>query len=404
MASQILSVRSGEEYNKEIMTSTKAHLIKQISENPTLLQNNNFCSVLFSDLDKTHTKQLAKCLIKLYLVDSELGMLQSNAVTNNRTLLNFLVLETARNIAKCLENNNLLSHMLGKSDFNMVSFVKETEIVQYFDQLSIKSENQDAIKSYVNIFNQLPLCYLEENYQLVAIFFLLAIKKSTDGKKLKRNIDTILQSIYELSLQQPDLYQIFPIEYIFSFQDHKLLDLLTLKLKNANNLLIIKSLLELAVKKVRSDSDLVKTIVSKLLKKNKKKVSNMESFNDPAFQVTCLILPLIVKQKKILTSSAFRSILADLQEKLHNVLLESFKNIDFNNGSIIVDNGNPDDSAVQNDSSVAALNAMPAYSLTLSKYCESTNDEEIKNLDSLWSALEFFSQCAVSIIICGISL
>ncbi|CAB3247136.1 unnamed protein product [Arctia plantaginis] len=394
MASQLLSIRNGEEYNKEIITSTKAHLIKQICENPTLLQNNSYCNVLFSDLDKTHTKQLAKCLIKLHLANPELDVLQSIAVTNNRTLLNLLVLETAKNITKCFENTDPLNKMIGKSNFNMVSFIKETEVVQYFEQLSIQEENQDDIKIHVNILKQLPLCYLEENYQLVAIFLLLAIKKSTNVKKLKRNIDTILQSIYELSLQQPDLYQIFPIEYIFSFQDNTLLDLLTLKLRNTNNLLIIKSLLELAVKKVRTDSELVKTIVTKLLKKNKKKVSDIESFNDPAFQVTCLSLPLIVKQKKAITASAFRSILADLQEKLQKVLLESFKSIDFNNSSILVDSSSHDDSAVQNDS-VAVLNAMPAYSLTLSKYCECTDGDEIKNLDYLWSALEFFIKSAI---------
>ncbi|XP_075987550.1 uncharacterized protein LOC142984102 [Anticarsia gemmatalis] len=393
MANQLLTIRNKEEYPNETITSTKAHLITQLSQNPSLLLNSYFCKILFTDLDKTHTKQLAKCLIKLHLANIELDVLKSDAVTNNRQLLNSLLLETAKNITKYFENKDSLSKMLGKSDFNMASFVKEIDVMDYFNQIVIKEESQDEIKNYVNILKQLQIHYLEENYQLVAIFLMLAIKKCTNTKKLKRSIDGILQSIYELSLQQPDLYQIFPVDAIFSFQDNILLDLLTLKLKNSSSLLIIKSLLELAVKKVRADSQLVKTIVEKLLKRNKKKISDMESFNDPIFQITCLILPLIVKQKKAITASAFRSILADLQEKLNTALLQSFKNINFGNTSFSV--GNTDDSLVENESSVAALNAMAAYSLILSKYCETTDGEEIQNLECLWSGMGFFVQSAI---------
>ena len=320
-----------------------------------------------------------------------------DGIATNRDLLNSLVLETAKSITKCFENGETLSKMLSKADFNMDVFAKEVAIVDYFNEITINSDTQDVIKNSVNIFKQLPIHYLEENYQLVAIFVMLAIKKCSSAKKLKRNVDYILQSIYELSLQRPDLYQIFPADSIFNFKDNSLLGLLTLKIKTPNSMLIIKSLLELAVKKVRIDSEQVKNIVEKLLKKNKKPISDMESFNDPVFQIACLILPSIVKQKKAITASAFRSILADLQEKLHKSLLESFKNIDFSNSSFSQNNVNTEDSVVESESSGATLNAMVAYSLTLSRYCDAAEGDDVNNLECLLTALEFFVQNAVSI-------
>lgn len=398
MALQLLSIRNKQEVSATI-SSTKTYLIKQISTNPSLLQNTYFCKILFTDLDKSHVKLLAKSLVKLCLTDPDLDVLKIDAITTNRNLLNMLVLETAKNVAKFFENGNSLSKMLGKSDFNMASFAKEVAIIDYFNEIKLDSESQDVIKNSVNIFKQLPIHYLEENYQLVAIFVMLAIKKCSSAKKLKRNIDYILQSIYELSLQRPDLYQIFPAESIFNFKDNSLLELLTLKIKTTNSLLIIKSLLELAVKKVRIDSDQVKNIVEKLLKKNKKTISDIASFNDPVFQITCLILPSIVKQKKAITTSAFRSILADLQEKLHKSLLDSFQNIDLGNSSFSHnDVNNTEDSVVDSESSVATLNAMVAYSLTLSRYCDAADGDDAKNLECLLTALEFFVQNAVSII------
>ncbi|KAJ8707985.1 hypothetical protein PYW08_010351 [Mythimna loreyi] len=399
MALQLLAIRNKQDQSNSTISSTKTHLIKQISTNPSLLQNTYFCKILFTDLEKSHIKLLAKSLIKLCLADSDLDILKIDAITSNRDLLNMLVLENAKNVAKCFQNGDSLSKMLGKADFNMASFTKEVSIVDFLNEISINSESQDVMKNSVNIFKQLPIPYLEENYQLVAIFVMLAIKKCTSGKKLKRNIDYILQSIYELSLQRPDLYQIFPADTIFNFKDNSLLELLTLRIKTPNSLLIIKSLLELAVKKVRIDSDQVKNIVEKLLKKNKKTISDIESFNDPVFQITCLILPSIVKQKKAITASAFRSILADLQEKLHKSLLESFKNIEFSNSSFSQNGaGNTEDSMVESESSVATLNAMVAYSLTLSRYCDAADGDDVKNLECLLTALEFFVQNAIKTI------
>ncbi|KAH9630997.1 hypothetical protein HF086_010383 [Spodoptera exigua] len=396
LALQLLSIRNQQEY--PTITSTKTHLIKQINANPTLLQDTYFCKALFTGLEKAHVKTLAKCLIKLCLDNSDLDVLTIDAVANNRELLNMLVLETAKNITKTFENGDSFSKLLGKSDFNIISYAKEVSLVEYFNDISINPEMQDTLKNSINIFKQLPIHNLEENYQLVAIFVMLAIKKWSTVKKLKRSIDYVLQSIYELSLQRPDLYQLFPADNIFNFKDNALLELLTLKIKTPNTLLIIKSLLELAVKKVRIDSDQVKNIVEKLLKKNKKSNFDIEAFNDPVFQITCLILPSIVKQKKAITASAFRSILADLQEKLHKSLLESFKNIDFGNSSFSLnDTGNTEDSVVQSESSVATLNAMVAYSLTLSRYSENADGEDAKNLDCLLTALEFFIQNAVTI-------
>ncbi|CAH0598788.1 unnamed protein product [Chrysodeixis includens] len=396
MALQLLSTRNKQDHSTTI-TPTKTHLIKQISTNPSLLQHTYFCKILFTDLDKSHMKELAKCLVKLSLNDANENVLQLDSVANNKDLINALVVETAKTTAKCFENDDSLSKLLGKSDFNIVSFAKERKIMDYFSQITLKSDSQDTLKNCVNIFKQLPIYYLEENYQLVAIFVMLVIKNCTTAKKLKRNIDYVLQSIYELSYQRPDLYQIFPADDIFNFKDTTLLDLLTLKIKTPNTLIIIKSLLELAVKKVRIDSDQVKNIVEKLVKK-KKNISTIESFNIPVFQITCLILPSIVKQKKAITASAFRSILADLQEKLYIALLESFKNINFDSTVSQNETGNTEDSVVESDNNVATLNAMVAYSLILTRYCEATDAEEMKNYDCLLSGLEFFVQNAIKTI------
>ncbi|KAJ8706113.1 hypothetical protein PYW07_010890 [Mythimna separata] len=392
MALHLLTIRDKQEHSNATITSTKTHLIKQISANPSLLQNTYFCRILFTNLGQSHLKLLAKCLIKLSSADSDFVILKIDAITSNRDLVNILVIETAKNVAKCFENNRIYK-MLDVDDFEIIA------LDEYFKDITIKSESQDVFKNSVNIFKQLPLHYLEENYQLVAIFVMLAIKKNSKGKKLKRNVDYILESIFELSQQRPDLYKIFAADSIFNFNDNTYLKLLTLRTKTPNSLLIIKSLLELAVKKVRINSDQVKNIVETLLEENKKIITDMQSFNDPVFQITCLILPSIVKQKKAITASAYRSILADLQEKLHTSLLQSFKNIEFNDSSFSLNvAGNTEDSVVECESSVATLNAMVAYSLTLSRYCDAADGDDAKNLECLLTALEFFVQNAIKTI------
>ncbi|KAL4706117.1 hypothetical protein ACJJTC_012916 [Scirpophaga incertulas] len=115
-------------------------------------------------------------------------------------------------------------------------------------------------------------------------------------------------------------------------------------------------------------------------------------------QISCIILPLIVKHKKHITASAHRSILADLQEKLQKSLLDCFRNINFTeNGTITKDDtGKVNESTLESDSLMATLNAISAYSLTLSKYCESSDIEEAKNLDCLWTGLEYFVKNAIN--------
>ncbi|XP_048000075.1 uncharacterized protein LOC125237142 [Leguminivora glycinivorella] len=201
-----------------------------------------------------------------------------------------------------------------------------------------------------------------------------------------------------MSPKNPDLYKIFPVNFLFSFttdtQD-ALIELMTLKIKTSNNLLLIKSTLETGVKKVKTDSEIVKSIVKILLKKQKSK-NNSELFSDPVFQISCIILPIIAKEKRAITTSAYRSILADLQEKIHKTMLDAFKKIDFSE-NLFQDTGNIEDS-VMSDNAMAALNAMEAYSLTLSKYCETNDAAESKNLDFLWSGFSFFMENAIQAI------
>lgn len=407
MAMEVLIMRNSNEDSNQALQETKSHLIKLILINPAILESNTYIPrVLFANLDKNQYKQLAKSLIKLYLNDEVTEIFKNVAITNNRLLLNALVLEVAKNVAKCFQNCDDLTKALSK-EFNMITFAKGFDMKTYFNGITIEENSDEKIKKCIELMKTLQISYLEENYQLTAVFVLLAIKKSCQSKKIKRNIDGLLQNIFELSIHPPDLYQIFPVDFIFCFKDTMMIDLLTLRIKTSNQLLVIKNLIESAVKRIRVESDLVKNIVELLLPKKSSKTDNtIEAFSDPKFQISCIILPLLVKQRKAITTSAFRSILAELQEKLHKPLLDTFKNVDFGNTGLVTGNknksvsGNTEDSIVESDNSMtvmATLNAMAAYSLTLSKYCESTDNEDVKKLDCLWSGLEFFVDNAVCI-------
>lgn len=383
----------------QTVVEEKTHLIKQLSANANVLDT-IVAKVLFPNLDKTQLKLLSKTLVKQYLSNPELEIFKSEAVINNRLLLNAIVLETVKNLTKRFENTEDFSKALSKSDFDMISFAKCIDTIEYFVNIDCITDEDSTIMNCIQILKQLPIYYLEESYQLATIFVLLATKKCCQVKKIRKCIDYVLQSIFELTPKYPDIFKLFPADFLFSLEDKTTLNLLTLKIKTSNNLLVIKSVLESAVKKVKTDSEIVKKIVELLLNKQTNKkggVTTIEYFSDTAFQISCIILPIIAKEKKAITASAYRSILANLQEKLHKSMLDCFKNIDFSSSSLSMDTTrNTEDSMVVSDNMLATLNAMGAYSLTLSKYCETTDVEEIKNLDCLWSGLEFFVQNAVS--------
>lgn len=379
------------------MTTINTHFTKRIAGNAAMLDNSFVSKMLFNVRDGKHCKELAKILVKLHMDDPERNIFDDDALKNNRILQNYLTLEVARNISKCLDNCDTLTKKLTKIDFKIAEFAKENNMIELFENLSIKPEISDeTIKNYIDVLTKIQIPYLEKTYQLVVVFFVLTIKKCSQSKKIKKITNKILQNIYELSTLPPSLYQIFPTAYIFEFKNRTILNLVTLK-KTNNDLLIVKSLLETAVKRVKIDSTLVTSIVDIVLRKRVKN-DKIDMFNDSVFQISCAILPLIVKQKKIITASVHRSILADLQDKLQKELLESFKSIDFTQiDGVVTDAGNIDESLVDSYN-IATLNAMAAYSLTLSRYCETTDIEEIKNLDCLWSGLEFFVNGAVSIL------
>ncbi|XP_026749540.2 uncharacterized protein LOC113510288 [Galleria mellonella] len=386
-----------EKYN-EAITSSKTHLIKELTKNDRVVKK-SLAKVISSNLDKNQLKMLSKHLVKLCLNDTGNDIFTNESIANNKQLLDAMVVETCKIIANNIENADLLAKSLKKLDFNLVNFAKDHNMTEYFNPLTYNGDNTVLINC-VDVLKQLKIYYLDEKYQLLAIYMMLVLKKCGQ-KKLRRNVDHVLRSIFELSPQTPDLYKIFPIETIFSFEDKIVFALLTLKIKTSNHFLIIKSIIESAVKRVRTESDLVKNIVELILKRhNPDNIKSIEYFANPAFQMTCIILPLIVKQKKAITASAFRSILADLQEKLHKYLLDSFKNINFNETTNMFNasTGNTDESVAVSESTMATLNAMAAYSITLSKYSETTDAKEIINLDCLWSGLEYFVQNAINTI------
>ncbi|XP_028170862.1 uncharacterized protein LOC114360366 isoform X1 [Ostrinia furnacalis] len=397
----IQTVQRNAETSQELILPTKTHLIKQLSKNLPKCETSEYISkVLFNQLDKNQAKQVAKIVVKLSLKNSNFEIFNNETVSNSRPILNALVLETIKQMCKCFDNTEDLTKVLNKTDFDMGSFTKDRNMKEFFNQLTISEECKDenTLPNCVEILKHLKIYYLEESYQLVTLLMLLAAKNNAQ-KKLRRSIDHLLQSIFELSECSPDLYKIFPVEYIFSFKDRLLLDLLTLKIKVSNNMCVIKSLVDSAVKRVRMEKEIITKIVELLLKKQSKSSDKgIEFFSDPAFQISCALLPSLVKQKRIFKQSAPRTILADFQEKIHKSLLECFKNINFSDFSnISMDKtGNIDESMVVSENTAATLNAIAAYSLTLSKYCETTDKEEMKNLDYLWPGLEFFVQNAIN--------
>lgn len=395
MAVELESIRNSTEI-KDIGTEAKSYLIKQLSTNQSLLQTNNYIpKVLFNNLQKDQCKQLAKILLKNY-INGNLPESTRVTITNNKNLLNYLVLEVTKNITKCFDNCESLTKALNKSDFDVFDFAKENDLKSYFLEITMTENHEDKIKQCLNLLKVLPLPYMQENYQLTAVFTLLVLKKCCQSKKIRKSIDSIFEMVFELSQHSPDLYQILPVDFIFCFKDQVILNLLTLKIKNSNPQLAIKSLIESAVKRKR-DENKISTKIVELLTSQGNTVQSIETFSDTAFQMTCIILPIIVKQKKSITASGPRNILADLQEKLQKILVDTFKTIDFSTHSSFVDQtDNTEDSLVEKNSNMAILNALPAYTLTLSRYCETTNVEELRNLDCLWSGLDFFVNHSVS--------
>ncbi|CAH2061930.1 unnamed protein product, partial [Iphiclides podalirius] len=386
MTIELFNANDPENCHSHIVTEIKTHLIKQLSACPDVISNNSYYTRgLFANLDANQVKYLSKALVKLYVKGERYNLFKDVAITRNGALSNALLIETSKAMLKFFDNSNTLTKAMSKVEFDIVKFLETVNVKDYFNSLTMNADDELEIIKYLDIMRDLQIYNLEERCQLAAIFALLSTKKCCQSKKIRRNVDRILQAIFELGPKCPDLYKIFPVDFIFAFEDGTILDLLTLSLKSTNGSLIIKCLLESAVKKVKSDSEIVESLVGILLSRESlNRITSVEHFGDVVFQLQCTILPIIAKEKKAITTSAFRSILANLQEKLHQAMLDAFIRVDFtkNCGS-------------DNDSIAATLNAIGAYSLTLLKYCELTDAEEIKKLDCLWSGLEFFVRSAI---------
>ncbi|XP_045507650.1 uncharacterized protein LOC123703626 [Colias croceus] len=394
MALHLLKIQSNTDNIDEIISNTKSHLIKQISSTNNLQNNEYFAKVLFANLDKSQLRQLAKCLIKMYSNEQDVDIFKNDSICNNKVLLNALVFEVAKNITKSFDNASSFSKSLGKGSFEITTFFKDNDVNEYFNNLTISTENFEEIVKYIEVLKHLQIYYLDENCQLTAIFVLVTLKKCCNSKKVKRSIDNTLQSIFEISPKNPDVFKIFPVEVLFNFENG-ILELLKLNAKTSNHVSIIKNILETAVKKVKKEPEIVKKMVEILLNNFKTKVvdiTNISDFNDDVFQIICIVLPLIAKEKKNITTSAYRSILANLQDNLNQAMLNSFKNVDFSKSVL---NASNTDNSVISDETMATLNAMGAYTLTLLKICETNDGTEIKSMDCLWSGLDFFVQNAI---------
>lgn len=421
-AVELLSLQNPEYETEELNAPTKTHLIKHATysyNHQKTLFSPMYCRTVYANLESDQLKRLTKKFLRsqsgveALSTNPEFDVLES--VANNKPLLTAFTVETLKIIARGLEdtmdvysrdpNYPRLSKALSEDTFEGMNSLpvdaKEYfEMFSEYEQRDISAIDCDFL-AYVDVLHRLQLPHLEERYQLGAVFVLLALKRAAKAKKLLRRVDELLRSLFEISPKHPDLYKLFPVEYLFDFEAQLLMKLLTLNIDTSNPLLLIKCLLETAVKKVKTDAEVVKCLVKTLLtnqKVKKEDATNIEYFADPVFQTTCLVLPIIAKEKKAITNSVFRTILADLQEKLHKALLKSFKRINISNekSRLIEKAGDTVDSEVAVRNATATLDAMEAFSLTLSKYCETTNAEDMQNLDYLWTGLEFFVENAVS--------
>ncbi|VVC96232.1 unnamed protein product, partial [Leptidea sinapis] len=363
----------------------KSHVVKTLSSTLSCDKKSYYLSILFSNLDQNQVKQVAKCLVKTFSEDGNIFLI--DAVANNKHLLQASFSEATKNILKQFENTEPLLKCL-KESHDISTVLKENSGMKLLYKLTI-TEKDEKIAHYLDIVKHLQLYYLDENSQLVAILVLLALKNNCNVKENKRSIDNTLQSIYEVSTKLPDVFILFSVSEMFQF-DNNFFDLLKLNTK-ASKLIIVKSLLETAVKKVKTDAEVIKNIVKILLAKLPKvstKLVDIEYFANPIFQIICILLPILTKEKRNITTSAYRSILANLQEQLNKIMLDSFKNIDF---SVIKHFDVSEDV-------MATLNAMNAYSLTLLKCCETNDGSEVKSTESLYSGLDFFVKNALQII------
>ncbi|XP_047509151.1 uncharacterized protein LOC125052385 [Pieris napi] len=374
--------------DKEIIIDTKTHLIKQLSVSCKTFDSYYF-KALFANLDKNQYKQVAKSLVKMYAVDSDASIFNCESVAKNKDLLTALTFEVLKNVAKNFENASSLSKGLGK-DFDIETFLKDVDVKEYFDNLTVG--DSDEITKYLEVLKNLQIYYLDENCQLTTIFILLTCKKGCNSKKIKRTIDNIHQSIFELTPKTPDIFKIFPVPYLFDF-DNGVLKLFKLHAKTANHVLVVKNILEFATRQVKKDPEVIKTLVKQLLKYYKKKeIRSIDDFSEEVFQIICIVLPLISKERKNSATSVPKSILTGLQEDLNQAMLDSFKSVDF--GKDILNTSNADASVIS-ENSMAILNAMGAYTLILTKSCESNDGKDLKSMDCLWSGLEFFVQNAL---------
>ncbi|OWR42050.1 hypothetical protein KGM_205497 [Danaus plexippus plexippus] len=373
MAMEILNT------NSEQISETKTNILKNISSYPQVVTNDNyFTNTLYRNLNKRQTKILTKAILKNYSTNNNIGIFKTHAVSNNRELLQSILLKVSKNITDCIGNVEVLSEALNKTNFEVNSFVKWVNVRDLFKNGNII--NEDEISNNIDILRLLQIHNLKENYQLTAILVLLLAKHYCQHKKLKRNIDSILHSIYELSPKYPDVYKIFQPDAIFDFNNNIILELLRLNIKTTKDTLIMKNVIEIAVKKVKTDPDVIKNIVEILLRNHKtSEINNLVNFDNPVFEIICLALPVIAREKKNITTSAYRSILADLQEKLNTAMLDSFRNLNFNEN-------------VENENS---HNSMLAYSLTLLKFCESSEINE-KDVDCMLSGLEYYIDIAIN--------
>ncbi|CAH2242549.1 jg8121 [Pararge aegeria aegeria] len=398
MAIELLSKDTADEKALKLISETKSVIIEQILSFPQfLLYDNYLTSCLFRNLDKHQLKQLSKSFLRSYAFNLNIKIFKTDAVVNNRELLQALLFRVIKIICDCIENTGLLSKALSKNSFNVTSFVQEIDVKDFINSTSMR--NEDEIADMLDVMKELQINYLEENYQLTAIFILLVVKKCCQTKKLRKTTDYLLQIIFESSTKSPDLYKLFSIDYMFDFNDNSLLELFKLTIRTPNNNLIIKSVLETAVKKVKTDPEVVKKIVEILLTSHKTKGNSIQYFKEPVFQISSTILPMIAKEKRAIKTSAYRSILANLQDKLNKSMLELLKAIDF--GSNLADEtDNTDDILVDSEKEMAILNAMGAYSLSLLTYCETNDADEQKSMECLLTGLEFFVHSAIQTIQC----
>lgn len=429
----------------ESMEEVKIYTIENLEEIwPSLILSNFNCNVVFSNLTETEINMAAKKIIAIILNDdnksnddeSLYSILKKESIANNKNLLSVILLECVRSLWSIFDGEKSLKKYKSifeasetKNIFNIKTFLNEiTDVNEYMIDISHckfikKSSNIEKIIQIIDLMNTLPIEYLKENFQLVAIFSLVAIKNSIKKNSsdelnvifedIDSKCDTILLKIFELSYKSPNVLEIFPPKFIFQ---NDILELVNSD-GNKNNFAfkVLKHVFERFIMKDCIKE--LKKIVKYLIETNQNENNDLKLKNN-SFQISSALFITLVNFKKANLSSEIKTPLMKNLNKIKEFICEIFeatkwKSVFKNDSSIAIETGDETpsvnlnkslvneahlsklDSIIESDLKLVLLNIVESFAIVIHGHCEANHDA--KTLKSLGKALTLFTNVSVSI-------